>query len=149
MIKKTHIAIGVALALYFILHVQHKLLFIPIVIISSLLPDVDSAFSSIGRKKIFLPLQVFTTHRGALHSYTVCIILSLFFAFYLPIFALPFFLGYSFHLFADSFTINGIRPFWPLKYSTSGRVRTGGIADRTIFMTFSVIDVVLFMLLFV
>lgn len=142
-------AVGLAIALYFLPFANHKLLFIPVILISSLLPDIDSAFSVIGRKKIFRPVQMVLTHRGPLHSYTVCILISLLFAFLYPIFALPFFLGYSFHLFLDSFTINGIKPFWPLKYQSSGVVKTGGIIDTWIFLIFIIIDILLFLLIFI
>ncbi len=149
MIKRTHLVIGLAIALYFLPLVNHKILFIPIILISSLMPDIDSAFSQVGRKKIFRPVQMVFTHRGPLHSYTAAAFFSLVFAFFYPIFALPFFLGYSFHLFADSFTINGIKPFWPFRFQSSGVVRTGGMIDRTIFLIFVMVDIILFILLFV
>src|SRR3989344_4103511 len=104
MIWKTHLAIGLAAALYFSTHVSNPLLFIPVVLIASLFPDIDSGFSYLGRKPIFKPIQMTTSHRGIIHSYTMAIILSAALAFFYPILALPFFLGYSFHLFADSFT---------------------------------------------
>ena len=149
MIKKTHLVIGLAIALYFLPFVRNKLLFIPVVLISSLLPDVDSGFSAVGRKKLFRPVQMVFTHRGPLHSYTICILISLIFAFFYPILALPFFLGYSFHLFADSFTVNGIKPFWPFKIESTGVARTGGMIDRWLFLVFVIVDILLFALLFV
>ncbi len=149
MIKRTHLVIGLAIALYFLPLVKHKFLFIPIVLAASILPDIDSGFSQIGRKKIFRPVQMVFTHRGPLHSYTVCVFFSLIFAFIYPVFALPFFLGYSFHLFLDSFTINGIKPFWPFRYQSSGVARTGGMVDRFLFFGFLIIDIVLSLLLFV
>ncbi len=149
MLRRTHIAIGLAVALYFIPYVAHKLLFIPLVILSTLLPDLDSQFSRIGRKAIAKPMQLLSDHRGFLHSYTFCIAISLFFAFFYPIVALPFFLGYSFHLFADSFTVKGIKPFWPLKFASSGNVNTGGKVEIAIFWVFVLIDVVLSVFLLV
>lgn len=142
-------AIGLAIGLYFLPFVTYKFWFIPVILIASVLPDIDSASSSIGRKSIFRPAQAFLTHRGPLHSYTVCVALSSVFAFFLPIFALPFFLGYSFHLFADSFTINGIKPFWPWRFESSGIVRTGGMMDRTLFVTFIIVNLFLLIMLFV
>lgn len=148
MLKKTHLAIGISLALYFLPFVKNKLFFIPVVLIASLLPDVDSISSNIGRRRFLPPVQTILRHRGPLHSYTICIVISLIFASYAPILALPFFLGYSFHLLADSFTVSGIRPFWPLKYQTSGIVRTGSLIDRTVFWTFVVMDIFLVILIF-
>ena len=148
MIKRTHLAIGLTVALYFLPFVTHKALFIPIILIASVLPDIDTINSNIGKKKIFRPVQYFLKHRGPLHSYTVLIILSTLLAYFYPSFALPFFLGYSLHLFADSFTVGGIRPFWPFKFNTSGIVKTGGVVDKSLFYTFAIINVFLFILLF-
>ena len=148
MLRRTHLAIGVALSIYFLPLVTYKLIFVPIVILSSLFPDVDSMHSAVGRRRIFRPIQLFFEHRGPLHSYTFAIALSLLVAVFYPIAALPFFIGYSFHLLADSFTINGIRPFWPSKVSSNGLIRTGGHTERVIFFTFLVIDVFLVLMLF-
>jgi len=149
MIKRTHLAVGLAIGLYFLPLVAHKFFFIPIVLIGSLLPDIDSATSTLGKRRIFRPIQVFLRHRGPLHSYTICALICLVFAFFYPVVALPLFFGYSFHLFLDSFTVSGIRPFWPLKVQSSGMARTGGVADKMLFSVFSLIDVFLFILLFV
>jgi len=143
MLKRTHLAIGLAIGLYFLPYVNNQLLFIPIIIISSLLPDLDSANSYLGRKRFLRPLSMILKHRGILHTYTFCILISIILAMYYPIYALPFFLGYSFHLLADSFTTNGIRPFWPLKYVSTGVVNTGGKIDNALFYTFLIINAVL------
>ena len=143
MIWKTHVAMGLAIALYFSGKVTFPFIFIPVVLFSSLFPDIDSGFSYLGRKPIFKPVQMVSSHRGIVHSYTMAIFLSLILAFFYPIFALPFFLGYSFHLFADSFTQQGIRPFWPLKSISRGAVTVGGKVDKTLFYTFALIDLVL------
>ncbi len=143
MIWKTHLAIGLAIALYFANRVTKPWIFIPVVLAASLFPDIDSGFSYLGRKPIFKPIQMATMHRGIIHSYTICILLSIAIAFFYPIFALPFFLGYSFHLFADSFTSQGIRPFWPLKGMSNGIVVVGGKIEKTIFYIFVLIDSVL------
>ena len=141
--KKTHLAIGLAIGLYFVRFATYKLSFIPIVLFSSLLPDIDSTSSSLGERRIFRPIQLFFKHRGPLHSFTVAVLISLIFLFFYPIIALPFFLGYSFHLFADSFTPRGIRPFWPLKTISSGVAKSGGVFDKGLFIIFIVLDIIL------
>ena len=143
MFWKTHLAIGIAVAIYFSNYVTNPFMFIPIVLIASLIPDIDSGFSYFGKKPIFRPLQWTTIHRGLIHSYTICILFSLIIALFLPLIALPFFIGYSFHLFADSFTLKGIKPFWPLKFVSKGHVKVGGKIDKTLFYTFVVIDIIL------
>ncbi|MEK6840508.1 MAG: metal-dependent hydrolase [Nanoarchaeota archaeon] len=143
MLWRTHLAIALAVALYFSNHVDKPLIFIPVVLISSFFPDIDSRFSHIGKKAIFRPVQWTASHRGIIHSYTLCILLSFLIALVYPVLALPFFLGYVSHLFADSFTSQGIRPFWPLKAVSRGAVTTGGKTDMVIFYTFVIIDLVL------
>lgn len=54
------------------------------------------------------------------------LVITLFFALFFPVISLPFFLGYSLHLFADSFTIQGIKPFYPIKKVSSWKIKTGG-----------------------
>ncbi len=143
MLWKTHLAIGLAVALFFAAKVTHPFIFIPVVLFSSLFPDIDSSFSRLGRKPVFIPVQIVSSHRGIVHSYTLAVFLSLILASFYPILALPFFLGYSFHLFADSFTQQGIKPFWPFKGVSKGAVSVGGKSDKIIFYTFVIIDAVL------
>ena len=148
MLKKTHLAIGLSVALYFLPLVNNEILFFIVVMFSSILPDIDSGVSSIGNRALFRPIQAMVKHRGFLHSYTFCIGISILFAFFFPILALPFFLGYSFHLFADSFTPRGIKPFWPFKVESKGVVRTGGPLDRVVFYSFVVLNFILLIWLF-
>lgn len=143
MIKKTHLAVGLAVGLTFLNYVNNEIVFLAVVIIASVLPDIDHGFSTVGRKIIFRPIQAMTNHRGILHTYTFCILITLILAMFWPVLALPFFVGYSFHLFLDSFTVQGIKPFWPFKMISKGVIRSGGRVDNLIFMVFAVIDFVL------
>jgi len=148
MIKRTHLAIGAFFALFFLPYVVNKFTFVVVTLIASLLPDIDSATSTLGRSKLFRPLQFFIKHRGFIHSLTFCFAVAVIFSFYIPVLALPFFLGYSIHLFADSFTLEGIKPFWPSKVEVRGRLRTGGNVEDGIFLVFVLIDFVLVVSLF-
>jgi len=143
MLLRTHLAIGIGVALYFLPFVSNEWSFVPIVIFASLLPDAGSGFSLMGKRKIFKSAQLLTGGRGLLHTYTFCVGASLLLAFIFPVSALPFFVGYSFHLLADSFTKEGIRPFWPIKGISSGIVGTGGTTDKALFITFVIIDIIL------
>lgn len=148
MLRRTHLAIGLFAGIYFLPHVPNKLSFIPLVLIASLLPDIDSGKSFFGKKWFSKPVQAFSDHRGIFHTYTLCILASLVLAFFVPVLAFPFFLGYSFHLLADSFTLQGIKPFWPLKVVSKGVVRTGGRLDDVVFWVFVFVDVFLAFFLF-
>lgn len=149
MIKRTHLLIGLAFALLFLPNVNNKFIFFPVVLICSLLPDIDSPSSYFGHNKIFRPLQWVSQHRGVLHSFTACIIGSAALAFFVPILALPFFLGYASHLVADSFTREGITPFWPWNRTSNGPIITGGNSEYPVFIGFLIINAILFLRLFV
>lgn len=146
MLKRTHLALGVAVALYFLPHVQNRIIFLATVLVATMIPNLEQVVS---RAKVSGGLKQVFMHRGILHTYTVCILVSIFLASFYPVFALPFFLGYSFHLVLDAFTTEGIRPFWPLKHRSTGRVKSGGTVDRTIFYTILLVDMALFIKLFI
>lgn len=149
MLFKTHLALGVFLLLMFFPHSQYKLIFLSIILIASILPDVDTAFSTVGKNVIFRVLQWLTKHRGVIHSFTLCITVSFILAFIYPPAAFPFFLGYGIHLLMDSFTVDGIRPFWPLNDSLAGKITTGGRVEYLFFVIFVILDVILFISWFV
>lgn len=145
MLRKTHLAIALGIIIYFLPRVDNKFIFFIFVMISTLLPDFDTKFSFI---KFWKTNPETANHRGFLHSYTFAILITLLFAFFYPLLALPFFIGYSFHLFTDSFTVKGIRPFWPLKYVSKGSVSTGGKTELAIFWVFILLDIFLVVFLF-
>lgn len=148
MMLRTHTAITLLFVLLFLPHVHNPLVFSFVAVIATLIPDADSAFSSVGRLGLSKVAQVFVRHRGMLHSFTFCIIVSVLIALFFPTLALAFFLGYSLHIFVDSFTVDGIAPFWPWKAKSKWRLRTGSVIDTTIFTFFVFLDIVLFVFLF-
>ena len=87
-------------------------------------------------KKISKVAQVFTSHRGFIHSLTFCLLISILLAVFIPILAIGFFLGFSLHLLADSFTKMGITPFWPYSRKAQGVLNTGGVVEKGIFFIF-------------
>ena len=116
---------------------------------ASLLPDIDSAYSYLGQHRVFRPLQFFVRHRGVIHSLTLAVLISLLFSLWLPVVAFPFFLGYAGHLFFDSFSVDGVRPFWPFGREISGRIRVGGSIEWGMFVFFVAVDVFMILSLFV
>ena len=142
MLTRTHLAITLFFVLIFLNSFQDKISFVVIALISALIPDIDSKFSRLGKQKIFRILQFFIKHRGIFHSFTFLIIITLFFVLFYPIVAFPLFLGYGLHLFADSFTRRGIRPFYPLKNKFSGIVLVGGFTDISLFLGFAFFDLI-------
>jgi len=142
MFKKTHLVIGLFAALFFLPYVNNKIVFFPVVLIASLIPDLDTI---IFPEKDYRILKILKSehYKNFMHSYTFCIFLSAILAFFYPVLALPFFIGYSFHLFFDSLTVHGIAPFWPFKVKTKGFILPGGIAEKTITVIFGFLSILL------
>jgi len=147
MMLKTHLAVNILFILLFLPFVSSYYIFIPFALIATLLPDIDTGFSTMGKMKAGRMIQFFVRHRGVFHSFTFCIIVSVILAAFIPILALPFFLGYSLHLFVDSFTPEGIKPFWPWSKSSSWRLRTGSTIETTLFLSFLIADLLVLVLM--
>lgn len=140
---RTHLAIVILGILLFFSLVEQKTIFVVVALIASIFPDLDSAYSTFGKKKVFRFFQIFVKHRGFIHSFTFALLITLFFVIFVPVLAFGFFLGYGLHLFADSFTKDGIAPFYPMKKKTSWKIVTGGKSEIGIFLIFVVVDLAL------
>ena|SRR3989338_3555364 len=138
MLSKTHLAIGLFFMLFFISRVTHVFSYVSIFILATLLPNLDRVLSL-----KFFKLNKMVRKRGFFHSFTFCLIITFLLAWFFPIVAFPFFLAYGTHLIVDSWTVEGIYPFWPLKYISKGRVKTGSSFEHMIFYTFVIADIVL------
>ena len=145
MLKRTHLVVGIGAVLYFldVAQLRNKLIFSVVVLIASLLPDLESAFFSTERRGIIRRFKMISPKQGILHTYTFCIAVAIFLALFFPVYAFPFFVGYSFHLFLDSFTPQGIRAFWPLKKRSKGYIHAGGKMDYMIFYILIIVDIAL------
>lgn len=148
MLSRTHFVVGLLFVMLFIGSVSNPIIFSLSLIIATLLPDIDSPSSLLGKNNAFSPLQSVVPHRGLLHSVTLAFLISIILSLFLPVAALGFFLGYSIHLLADSFTIEGISPFWPLKKRVSWRLKTGGYFENVLFVIISFIDILLLIMYF-
>jgi len=146
MLLRTHLAFGILMIILFLHHVNSKIIFIAMVLVATVLPDLDSGFSSWGRHWIFKPLQIFVKHRGIIHSFTAGIVFSVLLAVFWPVASLGFFVGYSVHLICDSFTKQGIQPFWPLRVRSRGFISSGGRIEDSLFVFLVVVDIMLIIL---
>ena len=149
MMFRTHIAIGIMFMLLFLPFVDYKWVFILVLFACVLLPDIDMSQSYLGKYKIFRPIQWIVKHRGVFHSFTFAVVVAFILAFYLPVVALPFFLGYSSHLLGDALTPEGIRPYWPLKDEMKWKIRTNGKVEKIIFYFVLLIDIILLIKIFI
>jgi len=146
---KTHLAIALMFGLIFFRAVENNIIFIPILLIAAMLPDIDTAKSYIGKGWYLRPVQWFLKHRGMIHSLTFCILASFLISFAWTPAAFPFFLGYSSHLLADGITREGITAFWPLKGEMSWKIRTGGRTEILILLVVLFADFLLVLSFFV
>lgn len=143
MLLRTHLSISIFFILLLLPVVEHKLVFVLTAIIATYIPDIDSRYSKLGRKKIFRILQWMSGHRGMIHSYTFLLTIIVFLVIFVPVLAFGFFLGYGLHLLADSFTIAGIKPFYPLKKISKGIIKTGGRIEIGVFIGLVIGDLML------
>ena len=145
MLLKTHVAITIFGILVLLNSVNNKIVFAIVALIATFIPDIDSRYSTLGKKKINRILQFFTKHRGITHSFVFLILITIGILLFSNVVALGIFLGWSLHLFADSFTRDGIKLFYPFfpKLKGSGKISTGGKTEILIFVLFVIFDVAL------
>ncbi len=145
MLIRTHLSITLFFVLLFISVVEYKFAFVLVALFATFIPDADSKFSTLGKRKSLRILQFFIKHRGVMHSFSFLILVTLVLVLFFPIISLGFFLGYGIHLLADSFTVQGIRPFYPLKKKSYGRIKTGKRSETIVFVFFLVGNLMLLM----
>ncbi len=139
---KTVLALGAAVAMYFLPHVVNKVYFVPAVLISSIIPEVGALLKWEGR--LFGKGKDMNLLEILLKNYLVCIFGAVVLAFSYPVYALPFFLGYSFSLTLNAFSKEGIQPFWPFTTKkTTGPIASGGTLDQTLFFVFLIFAIAL------
>jgi len=148
MLFRTHLLFGFVLVLFFLPYIAAPLVFIPLVLIASLLPDIDSMHSYLGRSIWFRPLQFVMKHRGMLHSLSFCVGVSILLLLALPVTALPFFVGYGGHLLLDACTIEGIHLWWPRSQEIHGSVTTGSTMETGFFYGLILVCICLFIVRF-
>mgnify|MGYP003731119147 CR=1 FL=1 len=100
-----------------------------VVLISAVLPDIDST-----------GLRIFLAHRGVIHSLTFALLITVLIW---PILgftiAFAFFLGYSLHLAGDMMTVSGVPLLWPLQIRPRvGLFRVRSITEYIVFYLLSV-----------
>ena len=134
MLLKTHIAITLCFVLIFLNYFLNPLVFLLGSLIGTVLPDIDTRFSSVGKKKKYRALQYFLEHRGFLHSFVFLFLVFIILFYFFREFSLGFLLGFGLHLFADSLTKKGTFPFYPFKFRIRGVLKTGGIFEWIFFV---------------
>lgn len=147
MLGKTHLALSLFLGLLLFQFVKSPFIFLGIVLLSSLVADIDIKTSKLGKCFLFRPIQFFVKHRGIFHSLLFMILVIILFLFFYPIGALAFFIGYFSHLILDGLSVEGVRLFYPFGKKFSGIFRVGGFFEKILFFVLVVLD--FFMVVFI
>lgn len=143
----SHLAFSLVFALLFYNIVSaNAIVFFALVLFGALLPDIDTMHSTINKRLPFLKIvALFCKHRRFFHSIfppAIAGIVLWIVAGFASGFAL--FLGYGSHLVADSFTVTGVRPFFPLsRFHPKGPIHTGSITEILFFIGTAVLIVLL------
>ncbi len=148
MLTRTHFVFSVFLCLVlFLLNVvaiPNELLFLLFVIIGTVIVDIDSRKSFIGKIILFRPIQWVFSHRGMFHTILFGVLFSLIISFFDKWLGIAFAFGYLSHLIMDCFTPAGVRLFWPLWDGKIGfGVRSGGLIEEIMFVLLLLADLFL------
>lgn len=140
MLFRTHLAFSFLIGLVAVdfFKIPNSILFLIFFLFFSLIPDLDDYSSKISRKLRFLAffIKFLFKHRGFLHSVYVPFLLSLFlFAINLKFLGLAVLLGYLSHLTLDAFTVQGIRPLYPIiDKRIRGFIKVNSILENSLFV---------------
>ncbi|MFH0868338.1 MAG: metal-dependent hydrolase [Candidatus Woesearchaeota archaeon] len=139
MMYYTHAAFGLLIALLALdfFNVHDKILFVLIVLLFSVFPDIDNTKSKIGKKNKLISgiINFIFGHRGLLH--TIYVPLIMFFIFYNlnKEIGIAVLVGYLTHLLMDAITRAGIKPFYPLiNKKINGFFKTGSFIEKIFFL---------------
>ncbi len=132
MLFYTHLLIGITLFLlvkdYFAK--GNELFFFLLVLLGSILPDIDEGKSKINQWSGILGriIAFFSTHRGIFHSLLLYLFFFLIISYFYTIYyGQALFLGYLAHLLGDGITKQGVQVFYPFfDFKIRGFVKVGG-----------------------
>lgn len=144
---KTHLIISFLIGLStFQFFDINGIIFIAVVVLAGILPDIDMPTSKIGSKTKPLSklLNLLFGHRGLIHSIFVPIVfLWIFYYFNMVEYGLAIFIGYIGHLIADALSWEGINFLYPIaKFRIQGFIKVGGFLEYSIFVMLLAIGLV-------
>ena len=147
MMARTHMAFGFLAGLVFLpVFSQHWFLFIPLVVLGSILPDVDHENSKINKMvPVTRWVPKFFTHRGFFHSIFPAVLIYLGFHYgNLDTVGIPVAVGYLSHLLSDSLTKVGVNLLHPAStLRVQGFIETGGAMELIAFGVVGCLSVLL------
>jgi inner membrane protein len=150
MLFRTHITFGILIFLLLFSYFHNSFLTLVGIILGTVILDIDSRKSKIGKKWYFRPIQWFTSHRKFFHSLLFIILLTIILAILSTNIAIGFLIGSSSHLFLDALTKRGITPLHPFtKRKIKGPIRTNSIPEDIIFVLLLLVNFSLILITFV
>ena len=148
MMFHTHLAFGLLSALLTLNYIKpsNKYLFLILVPLIALIPDIDMHKSKVGKKAGILSriIEFLFGHRGIFHTvYPAVILFLIFYYLHYNLIAFAILVGYLSHLLIDGLTVSGVNLLKPLlNLNINGFVKTGSILEHLIFILLVVFDVV-------
>ena len=138
MLFHTHVLLGIVLFLLVkdFFSGGSEVMFFLLVLLGSILPDIDERRSKINRWSGIIGSIVafFAKHRGFFHS-LLCYVLLFFVVYYYfsLYYAVALFIGYLAHMVGDGFTKMGVQPFYPFfEFKIRGPLKVGGMAEGAV-----------------
>lgn len=144
MIYRTHLAFGLLVGLFALPFSSiSSFLFLGLVLLGSLLPDIDHENSKINSKlRVTKIIGHLFKHRGIFHTIFFAVLLpGLVWYFAGHGYGLALFVGYMSHLVIDGFTKAGINFLHPIaNLRLMGFIETGTMAETLLFVGFLIAD---------
>ncbi len=132
-----HVLLGLVVYLIFspFFSAGNELIFFLVLMLGSLLPDIDEEHSKINQWSGIVGKVVakIFPHRGFLHSLLFFGILAgLISYFWQSAYAVALLLGYLAHIIGDGISLSGVRVFFPFRVKIRGPLRVGSHAEMAI-----------------
>lgn len=145
---KTHLFFAIFISVFLINYVSlnEYIMLTFCLAIGSLIPDMDTAGSIAGRRvKLF---SYVLEHRGFFHSLFFPLFFVGLYLIYDVVYFLYVILGILSHIFLDSLTKKGVKPFFPLNIKIKGNMKTGSFSETLLNIFFLVVFVIVLVLKF-
>jgi inner membrane protein len=146
MMFTTHLSLGLLVGLLMTRTFSipaNEYAFLLILAVASVLPDIDTAHSLLGRRVKVVSMAF--SHRGVIHSLFAMVIFGIIFILFLPnaYYLAALIMGYFSHLMLDSLTPMGLPLFWPRRKRVNGSLKTFGFFDWLLLIIFFSLDVII------
>ena len=134
MLFHTHLMFGVVtfILLSPIFSGGNEIIFLLLVLIGSVLPDIDDGHSKIKKASGIIGsiISFMFKHRGILHSLAMVVILFIVMSLWNTYYAWGLCIGYLSHLFSDALTPMGIKFLYPFaSWKLRGPIRVGSLGE--------------------